>query len=193
MEQNAWDLLWTPHRIAYIRGESRPTDTEAGPQCPFCRTDDSEEALIVVRGEHTYVVMNLFPYNPGHVLICPYRHVADFTDLTVEESSELSWFQARMMRAIRAASNPQGFNIGLNQGSRPRAPGSPGTCTSTSSRAGRGDSNFITTVGRDAHDGDAPRGVPRPVRCRPVRTRLTDRPRSASVSRMCFPNSGSRS
>ena len=62
------------------------------------------------------MVLNLFPYNPGHVLICPYRHVADFTDLTAEESHELSWFQARMMRALRVASGPAGFNIGLNQG-----------------------------------------------------------------------------
>ena len=173
MEQNAWDLLWTPHRIAYIRGESRPTDTEAGPQCPFCRTDDSEEALIVVRGEHTYVVMNLFPYNPGHVLICPYRHVADFTDLTVEESAELSWFQARMMRAIRAASNPQGFNIGLNQGTGRgrrdlRAP------APAHRPALAGGLELHDHRRRVAHDGDAPRGVPRPVRRRPGRTRLTD-------------------
>ncbi len=146
MEQNAWDMLWTPHRIAYIRGESRPTDTEAGPQCPFCRTDDTEEALIVERGQHTNVEMNLFPYNPGHVLICPYRHVADYTDLTAEESAELSWFQARMMRAIRVASNPQGFNIGLNQGSAAGA-GISGHLHQHIVPRWRGDSNFMTTVG----------------------------------------------
>jgi len=146
VEQNAWDMLWTPHRIAYIRGESRPTDTEAGPQCPFCRTDDPEEALNVERGQHTYVVMNLFPYNPGHVLICPYRHVADYTDLTAEESAELSWFQARMMRAIRVASNPQGFNIGLNQGSAAGA-GISGHLHQHIVPRWRGDSNFMTTVG----------------------------------------------
>jgi ATP adenylyltransferase len=146
VEQSAWDLLWTPHRIAYIKGESRPADTEAGPQCPFCRTDDREESLIVSRGEHTYVVMNLFPYNPGHVLICPYRHVADFTDLTAEESGELNWFQARMMRAIRAASNPQGFNIGLNQGAAAGA-GISGHLHQHIVPRWRGDSNFMTTVG----------------------------------------------
>jgi ATP adenylyltransferase len=146
VEQNAWDLLWTPHRIAYIQGQSRPADTEAGPQCPFCRTDDVEERLVVSRGEHTYVVMNLFPYNPGHVLICPYRHVADYTDLTTEEAGELSWFQARMMRAIRAASNPQGFNIGLNQGSAAGA-GISGHLHQHIVPRWRGDSNFMTTVG----------------------------------------------
>ncbi|MGB7981208.1 MAG: HIT domain-containing protein [Candidatus Nanopelagicales bacterium] len=146
MGSEAWDLLWTPHRIAYIKGESRPSDTEAGPQCPFCRTDDSEESLIVVRGEHTFVVMNLFPYNPGHVLICPHRHVADYTDLTSGETSELAWFQARMMRAIRSVSNPAGFNIGLNQG-RAAGAGISGHLHQHIVPRWPGDSNFITTVG----------------------------------------------
>ncbi len=146
MAEQTWDRLWTPHRIAYIRGESRPADTAEGPQCPFCRTDDSQDSLVVARGEHTYVVMNLFPYNPGHVLICPYRHVADFTDLTEQETAELSWFQARMMRAIRAASNPHGFNIGLNQGSAAGA-GISGHLHQHLIPRWRGDSNFMTTVG----------------------------------------------
>ena len=112
------------------------------------------------------MVMNLFPYNPGHVLICPYRHVADYTDLTDEESGELSWFQARMMRAIRAASNPQGFNIGLNQGSAAGA-----------GISGHLHQHIVPALARGlelhdhrrrlAHDGDAARGVPRPVRRRP--------------------------
>ena len=147
MGERAWDLLWTPHRIAYIRGESRPADTEAGPQCPFCRTDDSEESLIVARGEHAYVVMNLFPYNPGHVLICPYRHVADFTELTEAETAELSWFQARMMRAIRAASNPAGFNIGLNQGPAAGA-GISGHLHQHIVPRWSGDQNFMPIIGR---------------------------------------------
>lgn len=146
MGEQAWDRLWTPHRIAYIKGQSRPADTDAGPQCPFCRTDDTEENLIVARGQHTFVVMNLFPYNPGHVLICPYRHVADFTDLTPEEAGELSWFQARMMRAIRAASAPHGFNIGLNQGPAAGA-GISGHLHQHVIPRWKGDSNFMTTVG----------------------------------------------
>jgi len=146
VEPRAWDLLWTPHRIAYIRGESRPKDTLAGPHCPFCRTQDKEEQLIVVRGEHAYVVMNLFPYNPGHVLVCPYRHVADYTDLTPEESGELSTLQARMMRAIRAAANPAGFNIGLNQGAVSGA-GISGHLHQHIVPRWPGDSNFMTTVG----------------------------------------------
>lgn len=72
---DGFERLWTPHRIAYIRGE-RPT-RQAGDGCPFCvaPTREDAEGLVVARGEHCFVVMNLFPYNPGHVLICPYRHV----------------------------------------------------------------------------------------------------------------------
>ena len=143
MGHEEWDRLWVPHRMPYIRGESRPLDTEQGPQCPFCRAD---EALVVSRAEHTYVIMNLFPYNPGHVLICPNRHVADYTDLTPEETSELSWYQARMMRALREASAPHGFNIGLNQGPAAGA-GISGHLHVHVVPRWRGDSNFITTVG----------------------------------------------
>jgi ATP adenylyltransferase len=146
MGHEEWDRLWVPHRMPYIRGESRPADTEEGPQCPFCRATDGDDGLVVARAEHTYVIMNLFPYNPGHVLICPFRHVADFTDLTPEESAELSWFQARMMRALRAASNPHGFNIGLNQGPAAGA-GISGHLHQHIVPRWRGDSNFITTVG----------------------------------------------
>jgi ATP adenylyltransferase len=146
MGHEEWDRLWVPHRMPYIRGESRPSDTEEGPQCPFCRATDGDESLVVARAEHTYVVMNLFPYNPGHVLICPYRHVADFTDLTAEETAELSWFQARMMRAIREVSGPHGFNIGLNQGPAAGA-GISGHLHQHIVPRWRGDSNFITTVG----------------------------------------------
>ena len=143
MGHEEWDRLWVPHRMPYIRGESRPADSDEGPQCPFCRAD---EALVVAQAEHTYEIKNLFPYNPGHVLICPYRHVADYTDLTAEETAELSWYQARMMRALREASGPQGFNIGLNQGAAAGA-GISGHLHVHIVPRWRGDSNFITTVG----------------------------------------------
>lgn len=145
MGHDAWDRLWTPYRMAYIRGESRPKDDSAGPECPFCLGRDSDESLVVARGEHTFVVMNLYPYNPGHVLVCPFRHVADLTDLTAEESAELSGFTVRMMRAIRAASGPHGFNIGLNQGSAAGA-GISGHLHQHIVPRWSGDSNFMTTV-----------------------------------------------
>jgi ATP adenylyltransferase len=74
---DAFQRLWTPHRMAYIKGGQHQFKNEN--DCPFCvgpgRTD--EEALIVYRGKTCYVVLNLFPYNPGHLLVCPYRHIPD--------------------------------------------------------------------------------------------------------------------
>ena len=146
MGHEEWDRLWVPHRMPYIRGESRPPDTDAGPQCPFCITDGADDSLVVARGDSCFVIMNLFPYNPGHVLLCPYRHVADYTDLTSAEKAELVDFQDRMMRTIRQASGPQGFNIGLNQGAIAGA-GISGHLHIHLVPRWRGDANFITTVG----------------------------------------------
>jgi len=112
------DRLWTPHRMAYIRGENKPTDTSAG-ECPFCRVPDGSDpdGLVVARGELAYAVLNLYPYSPGHLLICPYRHIADYTQTTDEEAAELSGLTRRAMSVVRAVSGAQGFNIGINQGS----------------------------------------------------------------------------
>ncbi|MCU0282643.1 MAG: HIT domain-containing protein [Candidatus Nanopelagicales bacterium] len=146
MGHEEWDRLWVPHRMPYIRGESRPPTTDAGADCPFCLEDGAEDSLVVARGPSAFVVMNLFPYNPGHLLICPYRHVADYTELTGEERAELNDWQDRMMRALRAASGPHGFNIGLNQGPAAGA-GISGHLHQHIVPRWRGDANFITTVG----------------------------------------------
>ena len=82
-EPDDLDRLWTPHRMAYIRGENKPADGSAG-ECPFCRvpTLTDEEGLVVHRGETAYAVLNLYPYSPGHLMVCPYRHIADYTETT---------------------------------------------------------------------------------------------------------------
>lgn len=112
-----WSRLWAPHRLEYLKGENRPlagNDIE----CPFCRIPQlsDEEGLIVARGTHAYVVMNLYPYNAGHLLVCAYRHVADLTELSDEERSEIFEITAHAMTTLRAVSNPAGFNLGMNQG-----------------------------------------------------------------------------
>lgn len=71
---------------------------------------------MVFRGKEAYVVMNLYPYNPGHLLICAYRHVSDLTDLTDSERNEISYLTAHAMKTLRKVSNPAGFNLGMNQG-----------------------------------------------------------------------------
>ncbi|MBK7723158.1 MAG: HIT domain-containing protein [Austwickia sp.] len=114
---DGFERLWTPHRMAYISGE-KPSD-ERGDGCPFCAapTRDDATGLIVARGQWCYVVMNLFPYNPGHLLICPYRHVPMYVDLTDEETSEFTALTKAAIRALTAASAPMGYNLGINQGS----------------------------------------------------------------------------
>ena len=114
---DGWQRLWAPHRLEYLRGENRPLEGN-DVDCPFCRipTLQDEEGLIVYRGISTFVVMNLYPYNPGHLLICAYRHVPDLTDLTDQERNEISELTAHAMKTIRKVSNPAGFNLGMNQG-----------------------------------------------------------------------------
>lgn len=112
-----WARLWAPHRMEYLKGENRPLDANEE-QCPFCRipTLSDEEGLIVARGEKAFVVMNLYPYNAGHLLICAYRHVADLTDLEKTERDEISEMTAHAMVTLRKVSQPAGFNLGMNQG-----------------------------------------------------------------------------
>jgi ATP adenylyltransferase len=117
-EPDGLERLWTPHRMAYIQGESKPSD-ESVSECPFCRIPalQDEPGLVVHRGELVYVVLNLYPYSPGHLMLCPYRHVADYTDTTDEEAVEIAALTKRAMAVIRSVSGAHGFNVGMNQGS----------------------------------------------------------------------------
>jgi ATP adenylyltransferase len=110
--------LWTPHRMAYIKGEGKPSGSGAGDGCPFCTIPELSDAdgLVVARGGRVYAVLNLYPYNGGHLMICPYRHIADFTELDEPETVELAEFTKQAMTALRTAAGAQGFNIGINQG-----------------------------------------------------------------------------
>ena len=111
---DAFQRLWTPHRIAYIQDQTQPGEDD----CPFCvaPTLDDEKALIVARGTHAYVLLNLFPYNSGHLLVCPYRHVALYDEATDDEVAEIASLTQTAMRVLRETSKSHGFNIGMNQG-----------------------------------------------------------------------------
>ncbi len=113
---DAFQRLWTPHRLAYVKGGQEQFAKKDS--CPFCEAPgrSDEESLIVHRGKLVFVVLNLYPYNPGHLLVCPYRHVPDYTDLTLEETAEFAALSQQAMRILRQVSNPSGFNLGMNQG-----------------------------------------------------------------------------
>jgi ATP adenylyltransferase len=110
--RDAFARLWTPHRMAYIKGEGK------GPDCAFCDIPglDDREGLVVARGTTSYAVLNLYPYNSGHLMIVPFRHVADYDELTAEETAEVAAMTQHAIRAIRHASAAQGFNVGMNLG-----------------------------------------------------------------------------
>jgi len=142
------ERLWTPHRLAYIKGENHPAGAgDAG--CPFCRIPGlgDEEGLIVARGSLVYAVLNLYPYNSGHLLTVPYRHVADYTELDEPETAQLAAVTKQAMTALRAVSGAQGFNIGINAGQVAGAGIAAHLHQHVVPRWG-GDSNFMPVVGR---------------------------------------------
>lgn len=147
-EPDGFQRLWTPHRMAYIGGENKPVDDAAGPGCPFCRIPSlpDDEGLVVARGTRAYVVMNLYPYNPGHVW-CARTGVADYTDLSVDEVAEVGALTQSAMRVLRAVLAPSGFNLGMNQGDVAGA-GIAAHLHQHVVPRWDGDSNFLPVVGR---------------------------------------------
>jgi ATP adenylyltransferase len=110
--------LWTPYRMTYIA--DAPVQRDPGSPTPRPFTDiptlSDEDGLVVARGELCYVVLNLYPYNPGHLMVVPYRRVSELEDLTQAESAELMAFTQKAIRVIKGVSRPMGFNVGLNLG-----------------------------------------------------------------------------
>jgi ATP adenylyltransferase len=98
----------------YIQNGQQPKREE----CPFCLAPQGsdEEGLIVYRGETCFVLLNLFPYNSGHLLVCTYRHVAGYEETTDGEAAEMAALSKTGMKVLRKVSRAQGFNLGMNQG-----------------------------------------------------------------------------
>ncbi len=145
---DGFQRLWMPHRMAYIRGENKPAGTRVADGCPFCRIQrlGDAEGLIVSRGTLVFAVLNLYPYNSGHLMVCPYRHVADYADLDEAETGELAALTKTAMRVLRAATGAQGFNVGMNLGSAAGAGIEAHLHQHVVPRWG-GDSNFMPVVG----------------------------------------------
>ena len=100
--------------MEYVQAAS---DDQGG--CIFCdkpALGDDEKALIVARGELAFVMLNAYPYNPGHLMVAPYRHIGEFVDLTGEELADASSLLQRSIRALKDVSSPHGFNVGMNLG-----------------------------------------------------------------------------
>jgi ATP adenylyltransferase len=147
-DPDGFERLWTPHRMVYLQGQTREPDAAAS-ECPFCRAPelDDAEGLIVARGEHAFVVLNLFPYNTGHLLVCPYRHTAYYPDLDEAETAEVAALTKTAMRVLTEVSGCHGFNIGMNQGTEAGA-GIAAHLHQHIVPRWSGDANFLPIIGR---------------------------------------------
>jgi ATP adenylyltransferase len=146
-QQDAFQRLWTPHRMAYIKGEGKPS-SEHDEGCPFCEipTLDDEKGLVVRRGERCYAVLNLYPYNSGHLMLVPYRHVSDYCELDREETLEVAVMTQQALEALREGTGAQGFNVGMNLGGVAGAGIAAHLHQHVVPRWG-GDTNFMPVVG----------------------------------------------
>ena len=107
--------IWAPWRLAYVKDASK--DTEEG--CIFCvkpEEDDDRANLIVHRGEHSFVILNLYPYTNGHLMVAPYEHIAGFQELSPDTVAEMMALAQRAMARLEEVYDPHGYNVGINQG-----------------------------------------------------------------------------
>ncbi len=134
------ERLWSPWRLAYVTGAS----TASG--CIFCDTSDARESLIVTRGRFCYVILNLYPYNSGHLMVVPGRHIASLSLATQDELTELMGLTRDAEVALTEAYKPEGLNVGLNLG-RPAGAGVADHLHVHLVPRWTGDTSFMSVVG----------------------------------------------
>ena len=143
------DILWRPERLAYLTSSKKG---ELGGECVFCflqKLEANAESLVLASSLHSYVVMNRFPYNNGHVMVIPKRHVGDLVDLSEEETMDLMLLVRRSINALRKSykKNPDGMNVGVNLGAAGGA-GIPGHLHVHIVPRWLGDANFFPLIAR---------------------------------------------
>lgn len=137
------DYLWTPWRYAYV------TNAEKVSGCIFCqlpKLGDDAKALIAHRGEHCYIVLNSFPYTPGHVMIVPFAHLDQLQKLPEAAAREMMALTQRMEGVLRQLYTPDGVNIGMNIGKAAGA-GVAGHIHMHALPRWVADANFVSVVG----------------------------------------------
>ncbi len=107
------ERLYSPWRSQYIEGIG---ETKECFLCKAYKEKDDEKNLVVYRGKNAFVIMNLFPYNAGHLMVCPNQHIGDFTVLDKETLCEISELTQKMVKLLKITLNPDGFNLGYNLG-----------------------------------------------------------------------------
>jgi ATP adenylyltransferase len=135
------ERLWSPWRLAYV------TSTKSDGGCVFCDALQSPECLplVVFAGRRCFIILNLYPYNNGHLMVVPNRHVATLSGLTADELSELMSLTQRSEAALTEAYEPHGINVGINLG-RPAGAGVLDHVHVHLVPRWNGDTNFMTVV-----------------------------------------------
>lgn len=136
------DHLWSPWRLEYVTGGHAPSG------CVFCaaQLEAAQAPLVVYRGNAAYVILNLYPYNNGHLMVVPGRHIATLGEATPDELHELVQLTQRAEIVLRAAYQPHGLNVGINIGKAAGAGMADHLHIHVVPRW-NGDTNFMTTVG----------------------------------------------
>jgi len=138
--------VFTPWRLKYITGFKNKREKKTCFLCDAAKNPEKdEENLVLYRGKHAFIIMNRYPYNTGHLLIAPYRHVGDWSDLTEEERSEIAELIALAENKLRELLHPDGFNVGINIGDVAGA-GLPGHVHVHIVPRWKGDTNFLPVV-----------------------------------------------
>ncbi|MGO1949094.1 MAG: HIT family protein [Mycobacteriaceae bacterium] len=138
--------LWAPYRSNYVGGEGG-ADAGEKPDDPFLDlpSKSDEDGLIVARGAEVFCILNLYPYNPGHMMVLPYRKVASYEDLTDSETRELADFTKKAIRVLRRVSRPDALNVGMNLG-KPSGGSVPGHLHQHIVPRWEGDTSFMTVL-----------------------------------------------
>ena len=137
------DYLWTPWRYAYV------TTAEKATGCIFCdlpKAGDDEKARIPYRGQHCYIILNAFPYTPGHVMIVPYAHLDELRKLPAVAAQEMMTLSQRIEGVLRDLYKPDGVNLGMNIGKAAGA-GVAGHIHMHALPRWVADANFVSVIG----------------------------------------------
>lgn len=137
------DHLWSPWRMKYIRRQESPKG------CIFCdavEMKDGDENLVVTRGTHAFVILNMFPYTSGHIMIVPFNHIANFEDMDQDTCGEVMFLTRQGISALEKVYHPEGYNMGANLGASAGA-GIEGHIHFHLVPRWNGDTNFMTTIG----------------------------------------------
>jgi ATP adenylyltransferase len=141
------ERIWSPWRMAYIQAAKEQGEDGGCIFCDLPAEGDDVRTMILARGELAFVIVNSFPYNPGHLMVAPFRHVGAFTSLEAAELADVDALVARSIRALEQEMEPHGYNLGMNLG-RVAGAGIPDHVHWHLVPRWNGDTNFMPVVGQ---------------------------------------------